>query len=346
MSSAYFPPASTPTLANGNVIYACALPRDSSHMLPPAVWVTQDGGSHWKLGALPAANGAQDCTIVTDDTDASVAVVMIDTLSSGSKPIFGPWAVTFDAGSTWQPTSGNILQQMVSRNGLLYAIRDEITGSVAHLGLWATSDGMRTWRRVDHNLPDDIMHFWLRPASKEILAEIGTGSAKPKLWQSEDDGATWSAISSPTVDGFVVQPSIAAQPWHICGSAFDDSSSSNLAPNSLLCSTDGGRTWQTCNALNHLLAPGQVGSTTVLAIAYDGAVLARAADTVDASGAITEYTLYRLPLGGIQWQPMGKLPQFAVYSCNAPGAGFLWATAAPEMLLDPQNRIFSVSYPG
>src|SRR6185437_6872945 len=201
-----------------------------------------------------------------------------------------------------------------------------------------------------HDISQPVAGFWLQPDGDGILLAVSDGAygGGSQLWSSPDGGATWRALSVPgglpsyVVARFtngggrpngIVARSIRGQ-FHICVlNVTTNTSAQNSLPSKVICSIDGGATWQARTMQIYSTSEVPTVGANLVSITNDGALLAGLG------------TLYRLAANSSQWQSLGLLPELVVVYCPSPGVGMLWA--APGIgggPADPQNRIFTADY--
>lgn len=340
---------------DGKSAYKCAISDDTQGNSIVNIWRTTDRGVHWSPAReVPSEPTANFCQLVVDATDPSVASLAWQPRGAGGGDSYVGLMTTIDGGVSWQaiPTIQPFVRidQLESRGGVIYAVRetaDSATNSVVY-HLWASDDHMKTWRQMDHDIPEPIAGFWLQPDGDGILlvASDGAPGGSSGLWSSPDGGATWRSLTVTVPGGLppymtarvsdpAVRPVGIVARWlqgqlHICASRVVEGSSTP----DVICSTDGGASWHTRPTPPLSASRGPAVNTNLVGITNDGALLA-------ASGGV----LYRLAVSASQWQSLGPLPGAYVYYAPAPGGGVLWA--APDVLgepTDPQNRVFTADY--
>jgi hypothetical protein len=371
------PYGQTPAPSDGNTAYMC-MGGAGAPGQQLTVWVTHDQAAHWtRTQDLPAsghtAGSTTQCLLAVDATDALRVAVTVywQDGRQGPTPQETSSFITTDGGVTWQALPGPqsfTIAAMATYQGVTYAIRTTISDVTSRAVdyLWASSDGLRTWRPVDQVLAaadQQVRSFWINQGSGEILAAAtSTNPTNPSdtasLWDTHDGGRTWKQLpgASLAMGTILAQTASAAgQPWHICD-LYEATSSSSGYRNYLLCSTDGGVTWSMRPAINYTYSCSKCGvpgtptteawPMTLVAIADDGALLATedvptGPFTVPgANNSQPTNTLFRLPLGGSAWQSLGAVPSTygnVVYS-GSPGQGVLWS-------IGEGTTTFTAAYP-
>lgn len=347
---------------NGDIAYLCAAPTEGIKDGQPHVWHTSDRGAHWIQGEdIPITRDENRCEIVVDMTHPATAIAVLQWMAHGAGG--GPSLqdslcfVTTDMGMTWRQLATSlpfIVTALGSSGGTTYAVRQVLVGNGAQSRLWASTDDMHTWRRVDMDITDEVADVWVAPGTAPILVESATGDGPRRLWQSRDGGQHWSEIAAPaparlasaaslpsalaavpmsshlpararssgwgTKDEYVVQASSDGASWTICQSYYDLSDAKG-APNTLQCSTDGGRTWSVRAGPNMIHTQNVVARAEVIGIAHDGAVLA-----IEYDDATYGSLVYQLPEGATSWRSRGPATGFPIYYSPAPGGDILWVS--------------------
>lgn len=309
--------------SDGKTAYACQ--ADKKYVTSPVVWATHDAGSSWSVITptnLPANTGG--CLLKVDINDSNtVTVSFIPVGASSQRELLDLWTTyaTFDGGATWsKPASlqdGNANYQLATARGKVYATRGTATpdGHV-HIGLYVSSDQMRTWTQIDSTLsgtrPDPsqdryTFQFWVNASTDEVLNLMVPGS----LWSTRDDGAHWIEIAYP--DGvysgaphsplLMVGPPTTSGFLTICG-AFTPIGLEN--EQWLECTTNDGKTWNRRPDLSITIGQRIVQLFTA-GIGADGNIYASTLSTLGHGNVL----LYRLPpyatsIAG--WERLGELP--------------------------------------
>lgn len=362
--------------SNGAVAYTCVTPRDIYGTPVPGVsggltqvWVTHNRGVSWsRVTNLPTARtDITGCAIVVDDANPAAALAFA---TWQPVPLTDSTTATFataDGGLTWRRLAdqeGFETNQLVSWGGTTYTLRCCIPVSVPNFGLFASTDRMRTWHRIDSALARTgqvFLEFWVQPETGGLF-EVGRDMSHDLdyLWASADGGQHWAELPTPVASLFIAQGPAAGRSWRICGAhntASDTTYGQIVTPDHLFCSADGGHSWTPRPVLTPTAAevqaahaaPATTGALQIrgifpTAITTDGDVLM--ADTL--AGA---ETLYRLAATGDRWQSLGGLPRgadFALYAAGS-GPGVLWGLLSSEAdsgtIVDPEGKTFTAAYP-
>ncbi len=346
--------------SNGDIAYICSVPSEGIKDGQPRVWHTNDRGAYWIHGAdIPVARDENKCQIIIDMTHPATAIAVLQWMGpgagGGSAIQDSLCYVTTDMGMTWRHLATPqpfIVTALGSHSGTTYAVRQVLDGNGAQSRLWASTDGMNTWRRVDMQIPDEVADAWVASGSAPIVVESTTGDGLRYLWQSRDGGQHWNQIVPPartaaianvtaalsaapmsshlplrplaagwgTTDEYIVQASSDGASWSICQSYYEVTDPRG-APNQLQCSKDGGQTWSVRTGPNMLSnRDGSVARAEIIGIAHDGTVLA-----IEYDDATNGSLLYQLPEGATSWRSRGPVAAFPVYYSPSPDGDILWA---------------------
>lgn len=332
------------SFANTGTAWVCA-----PHGFGAEVWVTHDGAQHWQHVSDVIVRGLVDaCSVIADEVDPGIAVVQTTQQQQGCCALPAiPYllAATRDGGKTWIQVNGPLseMSRLASYHGISYAVfhapfADASPGVFAFA---ASSDGMRTWHRMDGGLasqqsdPVDaraVRDFWVNPATGELLVHSQTSWVWSDIFlTSGDGGATWHDLHAPIADQFLVRAPYAAGLWEICGLRTSSSSAQPSWPAPLICTLDGGKTWRNRDGVSPY-------DNYSFALANDGYALAGSLDG-----------MYRSAPSKSAWESLGSPPATGVYWYEyqpGAGSGMIWAqpqtsaTNAP-----PTAQIYIASYP-
>jgi photosystem II stability/assembly factor-like uncharacterized protein len=334
------------------------------------VWVSNDQAQHWqrtsdvtvKTGASTGEKGAQySCNVTADAVDPKTAII---TAFRGCCGLNMPntWVITHDGGKTWQSFTAPLSTQSFPRSlatvtGTTYASFQEDFANPYDTVLVASSDGLRTWHRIDEHLPTRtpesgrlVYQFWVNPETGQLLTNTAVNGPSRdysvKLLTSNDGGKTWDTLplftssSTLTTHAFMVQTPIAARSWTLCDI---QSPNDNTSLSTLTCTRDGGKTWSKIERASGF-SPQDIG------IANDGSLLELTYDTKP----YYPKSIQRLAPGKTAWESLGPLPPnvFAVGSSihfqYQPGndTGYLWLLPSFQPGLHPQDiqDIYVASY--
>jgi putative zinc finger protein len=321
--------ALTNAQSDGSVGYACQ--ADRNVVQSPVVWGTHDAGASWSVitpGDLPKNVGG--CRIVLDANAANTLVVSFYPVrSNGHIGLPDTWVTyaTFDGGATWSKPAGlqrgNVTMRQASARGRVYAIRGiaDAKGTV-NTALYVSGDQMRTWTRIDANLPEwrtnpsqagntgIIFQMWANGSTDEVVLETTFNT----LWSTMDDGAHWTKLAFPDqlfigsdTPIFIVGTPTTSAHLTICG-VFNSTQ--------LYCTTDDGKTWRERPQTNVPSPALIVPSLFPVSLGADGSIYA----VGNWSVSNQTQAVYRLPPGATKisdWQRLGAIP----YSDGGAGYG-------------------------
>lgn len=327
--------------SDGNAAYACTLVGTATF----AIWATSDRADHWARAAAlpdpppPPADTQPACALSVDAGDPRTVVASVYWQIARQGPDLASLAtyVTQDGGKSWRRLNRGdpgAPGQIATYRGTTYAVS---------AGLWASADGLRTWRRVDGDVRaagDLIMDFWLDPHSGAILAQTWPLAGDPAaLWKTGDGGARWARLPWSISTNLAARAFAPGGLWHICG--LSQVIAGQIAgPNQLTCSADGGQTWTVEPTINvtwicHKCLPGgvptkQIAPMELVGIDGDGAVLALADAPPPGAAPLPYYpdnsarTLFRLAHGTTVWRSLGIVPAGRMAYLPTTSGGVLW----------------------
>jgi len=328
------------TPSDGNTAYLCDAPSPGASAGPPHAWVTRDRGAHWsttaalpsRVDSMPEGETFFGCGIIVDDLSPTTAIAQMSWSSPGTGSGFtiGVELATFDAGRSWRQIGldqGSYqFVQLASVGGVTYALRSPSTESLhPPYHIWASTDQMRTWRRVDTSVAENVRRFWLDPQSGEMLAQSGDANGDWQvlghLYISRDRGATWTQLNPPAFAFAWAQRMTGSGTWRICTAILNYMGNGGETLN---CSDDGGTTWMSRPPLRPSTPPGTFGFW--FGLADDGSFLGILPTATGPDGLASTFALYRLGPGSSgQWESLGELPGPGVSYASSPGTGVLWS---------------------
>ncbi|MBV8117744.1 MAG: glycosyl hydrolase, partial [Candidatus Eremiobacteraeota bacterium] len=216
------------------------------------IWRTRDGGAHWTWLGLPKSWAIAGISLDPRDPNVAIAAALGDPFrDGGERGIYR----TADGGRTWTralyagPQSGACdLARDAQHPGVMYACIWQIrrrpwtfTSGGDEDGLYRSSDGGRSWRRLSGDgLPRGIMGrigIAIAPSdSKRIYALIQSTSGL--LWRSDDGGSHWRLMSRDTL--------IDQRPFYFSRLIVDPTDRDHVffASEDLIETWDGGRTFR------------------------------------------------------------------------------------------------------
>ncbi|HYL02141.1 MAG TPA: hypothetical protein VEU54_01860 [Steroidobacteraceae bacterium] len=207
--------------SNPNVVYVAS--GEGLHRpdlsVGDGIYRSADGGSTWTKGGL--ADGQQIPELAVDPRDPNRLFAAVLGHPYGPNPERGIYRST-DGGTTWQ----RVLYQDPDTGGSAVAI-DPLHPEVVYAGLWQSrlgpwedknefdgtggglfksSDGGSTWKRLSAGLPTDLGQVNIAIAPSEpnrIYAAVGTtepgeysSAAGLGVFRSDDAGESWTRITS------------------------------------------------------------------------------------------------------------------------------------------------------
>ena len=213
------------------------------------VWVTHDGGAHWRNAGLRATWAIAQ--IVVDPKNSQrvwVAAVGNPYRDSTARGLYR----TTDGGLTWQrtlylgPSSGasDIAVDPHDTNVLFAGIWQfrrvpwSFSSGGPLDGIFKSTDGGARWRRLRaHGLPGGYMgRIGLGVAGRRVYAVIQ--SKEGVLWRSDDGGARWRLMTTDTL--------VNQRPFYMSRLAVDPSNPDRVffSSEDLIETNDGGRTYR------------------------------------------------------------------------------------------------------
>jgi photosystem II stability/assembly factor-like uncharacterized protein len=212
------------------------------------VWVTRDGGAHWRNVGLPQTWAiAQIAIDPANSRHVLVAAVGNPYRDSAARGVYR----TADGGRTWQrtlylgPSSGASDIAIDPRNpNVVFAgiwqfrrVPWSFSSGGPLDGIFKSTDGGRTWRRLRGNgLPTGEMgRIGLGVAGKRVYALIQSKAGI--LWRSDDGGAHWRLMTRDTL--------VNQRPFYMSRLAIDPTNPNHVffASEDLIETRDGGRTF-------------------------------------------------------------------------------------------------------
>lgn len=220
------------------------------------VWVTHDGGAHWRNAGLRETWAIAQIAIDPRDSQrVLIAAVGNPYRDDTQRGIYR----TTDGGRSWRRTL-----YLGPSSGASDVAIDEREPRVAFAGIWQfrrmpwnfvsggaldgvfkSVDGGATWRRLNGNgLPRGFMgRIGLGVASTRVYALIQ--SKEGVLWRSDDAGAHWRLMTRDTL--------VNQRPFYMSRLAIDPSNADHVffSSEDLIESHDGGRTFRDVESAVH-----------------------------------------------------------------------------------------------
>lgn len=220
------------------------------------VWVTHDGGAHWRnVGLRDTWAIAQIAVDPNDSHRVLVAAIGNPYRDGAARGVYR----TTDGGRTWRRTL-----YLGPSSGASDIVIDARNPSVAFAGIWQfrrvpwsfvsggpldgvfkSMDGGATWRRLRGNgLPDgDMGRIGLGVRGARVYALIQ--SKEGVLWRSDDAGAHWRRMTRDTL--------VNQRPFYMSRLAIDPSNANHVffSSEDLIETRDGGRTYTDVESAVH-----------------------------------------------------------------------------------------------
>lgn len=215
---------------------------------------SNDGGATWlDLGLKDAG---QIGAVVVHPTNPEVAWVAALGSPFGPGPQRGVYR-TVDGGTSWQrmhfvseATGAVDLELKPGDPNTIYASfwhtrRDPwtiVSGDDRESGIYKSSDGGTTWRKLTAGLPKGLVgksDLAVSPADpSRVYALVETVPAEEGLYRSNDEGETWQLVSN--------EPGLMRRPFYYTNVDADPTNADVVWVNNeaFFRSEDGGRTWQ------------------------------------------------------------------------------------------------------
>lgn len=266
------------------------------------VWVTRDGGAHWKRTGLEDTYAISRIAVDPRNPNAVLAGAFGDPF--GDSIARGVYR-TVDGGRVWQRTL-----YAGPQSGISDLVRDPVHPDVAYAGvyqfrrkpwtfssggpqdgIYKTTDDGRTWTRLRTGLPPGPMgRIGLAvAASKPSRIYALVQSKSGLLWRSDDSGSHWRRISGDTL--------IDQRPFYMSRLEVDPRNASHVyfSSENLVQTHDGGKTFQDIASAVHQDHHG-------LWISRDGRRLIEADDggaPISVDGGVTWDWRFNVPLAQI-----------------------------------------------
>lgn len=216
-----------------------------------ALLVTSDGGTHWAPVTLPGGVTSTDFDFVTATRGW---VVGVRCPVGASAPAVCPTAIehTSDGGRTWQADAppdalaggGNLSFADAENGWLVPAPRDYCTMGGCWVAPYATTDGGRTWTKLQSTygrIGFQRHPVLVSPTVGFIPIAAGAGIGIGGVVRTVDGGRTWA--SAGDAQDWSVQAVSAVGPEDLWAIGAQKIPPVGSAPGFLVHSTDGGRTW-------------------------------------------------------------------------------------------------------
>jgi photosystem II stability/assembly factor-like uncharacterized protein len=159
------------------------------------VYLSEDGGSHWRLISPPGHPEMNGIVSLALDPRAP------GTIYAGTTHL--PWK-TSDGGQTWTSIHDGMLDDSDVFSILVDSARPGRVYSSACSGIYSSQDDGALWSKAK-GIPDDNRrtHVIAQDAAYPNLLYAGTTAG---LWKSADAGLTWKKLHATTVNSFAIDP--------------------------------------------------------------------------------------------------------------------------------------------
>ena len=233
-------------------------------------WKTSDGGSNWK-NSSDGYFGGSIGAIAVAPSDASVLYVGEgeNTIRGNVSEGFGMWR-SDDAGRTWKniglKDSRHIVRIVVhpkDPNIVWVAALGHLFGPNEERGVYKTTDGGKTWRRVlFSDAQSGAVDLVMEPGNPQVLYastwtvirtpySLESGGNGSALWKSTDGGETWKKLNNnpgfpnKSVTGIIGVAVSQTNPDRVYAIVEN-------AEGGLFTSEDAGKTWTLQNSENKI----------------------------------------------------------------------------------------------
>ena len=234
------------------------------------VWKTNDGGSNWK-NISDGFFGGSIGSVAVAPSDASILYVGEgeNTVRGNVSEGFGIWR-SDDAGRSWKhiglKESRHIVRIVIhpkDPNTVWVAALGHLFGPHDERGVYKTTDGGKTWRRVlFSDKQSGAVDLVMEPGNPSVLYastwtvirtpySLESGGSGSALWKSTDGGETWKKLNGSEgfpnksvtgIIGVAVAPSNPDKVYAIVENA----------EGGLFMSENGGKTWTLQNSENKI----------------------------------------------------------------------------------------------
>ena len=173
------------------------------------VYRSDDGGKTWrkKSRGLGSPKNMRCCELVRHDDGTLFVLITAKRVGGRRGPFIRDGVGLYrsaDSGENWSKISTSLplywpkdfTVHARDRNTILlsaadaYGHRDKQEG-----GLYRTTDGGKTWRKLARKGPEHFGAFYHPEKKGWIYMTLTEGAPGPGLWLSRDDGATWAPFS-------------------------------------------------------------------------------------------------------------------------------------------------------
>ena len=197
--------------SNPNVVWVGTGENNAhSYMVPgDGVYKSEDGGKSWVNKGLKESQQIGEIVVHPEDPDVVwVAAYGPHRQSGGDRGVFR----TTDGGETWENVlhpsehTGTWELHMDPRNpDVLYTVAHQrqrylttiVTGG-DESGIYKTTDGGTTWKRLEGGLPQQMVGrigMDISPVDPDVLFAVVDAKEERGTYKSSDAGASWSKVS-------------------------------------------------------------------------------------------------------------------------------------------------------
>ncbi|HZU29340.1 MAG TPA: glycoside hydrolase, partial [Bryobacteraceae bacterium] len=222
------------------------------------IYRSNDGGRSWTH--LGLRDGQQIPALAVDPRDANRLFAAVLGHPYGPNPERGIYR-SMDGGQTWQPvlhvddnTGASDVQFDPGNPDVIWASMWEVRQapwefdnkySGTHGGLFKSSDGGKTWRRLSQGLPADLAQIYVAVAPSDprrVYATLSTINENTFIYRSDDAGETWRRITDDPRPAM----SIGGKGGDLAVPKVDPRNADRVYVTSVVAwqSADGGKTWQ------------------------------------------------------------------------------------------------------
>lgn len=248
------------------IAYACSIAVNTSgHATTtgahPHIWLTRTHANFsWsELPDLPIASSTQQplnvCTVAVDESDPTTAIATVGWIPPGSPPYEQESlsVVTHNSGGSWTQLPGHYqvteftTQPDLDNTTSVYMLGSNQAGTVnGPPDIYLSTDGMRTWRPIDQGITGVgviATNIWPGDQSGMLFAQVKSQQGMSVLYETQDDGKSWSQVGPKNLAMVDVRPPVFSNPLRICLGTTNIVNGA-LQSGGIQCSADDGQTWR------------------------------------------------------------------------------------------------------